>query len=383
MGRRRRRSRGGGVSRRRFLAGGLLGIGGASILGGTQAFSQVDATRATAVQTAGDQNALLGVDPVASVQQGDEGVDFVTLTNNTDRALDVTISLDDPSQGSVSPSATTIASGASTTITIDVAWDSPIGTNALPFSVSATDDASLSISLTRAVDVKEGPKLNQQVFDATQNNNAAYDISYEVTNVSDFDEIGIYVENISSSNIGTTDYTLQNGQGTVDYPPDGGSDGGAQGDTYEFRYRVHDANGQISRLDTTVQDIADGDDPNGDDMGGPDDPKLVSFTLTDDTQNDNTQLTVDYELENYSDDTNVEVTFDDTEDNWADQTHSTSESPTGTVYYPDDNPNRTQGGLSGDTFDVTIEVFNSNGIPVNENTLSIVAGSNDTKQWTA
>lgn len=86
MGRRTRsRSRGGdGLSRRTFVAGGLVATGGAVLAARSGAFSQSTATREASVATADDDEALLGV-ATASVVAGENDQDLVTITNNAGR----------------------------------------------------------------------------------------------------------------------------------------------------------------------------------------------------------------------------------------------------------------------------------------------------------
>lgn len=356
MARRRRRSRGGGISRRRFLVGGLLSLGGASVLGGTQAFSQVDATRATSIETTGDENALLGVEPVTSVQQGDEGVDLVTVTNNTDGTLAVTVALDDPSQGQLSKATPTLASGGSADVLVDVASDSPTGTDALAFSVSATDGDDFSVSLTRAVDVTSGPELRQQVYDQTQDSNAAYAVAYSVRNVDGFDRIEIAVENIDAGHIGTETYVQSSPEGTIDYPPGSDDDGGAEGDTYEFRFRVFDGDGRVTPLDTTVQDDADGSNPPGDNLGDENDPTFDWLFVDDFSMSwDGVQYTVYYQVSNAEDFGEAEVTLDRT-NSQQDPIQQSTQNPVGKVQFS------TNG--YGNEFNINASLTNSSGIEV-------------------
>ncbi|AGN01570.1 hypothetical protein L593_08125 [Salinarchaeum sp. Harcht-Bsk1] len=348
--------------------GGLLSLGGVSVLGGTQAFSQTDATRGTAVQTAGDRNALLGVDPVASVQTGTDGQDLVTLTNNIDAVLDVTISLDDPSQGSVSPSTATIASGASTTITVDVAADSPTGTDALPFTVSATDGGDFSVSLTRTVDVEAGPQLLRHVADQSRNNTAQYTVQFDVNGVSDFDRVEVSFVS-RDNNWASGSSTATTPEGSVSY-----SEGGAMGDTYDITIDVYDTSGSIV-LSETVTDVADGSNPSGnDDLGGPNSPELDSFSLQDTTRRNSTDFDLDYEVSNLTNFQEVRVTFENRDNSWATDTKTDTSAPTGSVSY-------SAGGTQGDTYEITVAVVNDSGITVDSGSITHVSGSSSSASW--
>lgn len=323
MGRRRSRSRG-RLSRRQFLAGGLLSLGGASLLGGTQAFSQVDATRAASVQTAGDQGALLGVDPAVSVQAGADDQRLVTLTNNTSSTLDVTVSLENPGQGNLSRGSTTIASGASATVYVSVASDSPTGTDALSFSVSASGGDGFTVTLTRAVDVTAGPTLTRYIEDRSGNSNTEYLVQYTVENVPDFDRVEVSFTNLDQD-WGSGSRTNQSREGTISY-----SQGGTAENRYEITISVYDTSGSIV-LQDSVEDIANGDEPDGNETpGGSNAPKLDSFTVQSETQNNNTDVAVDYEVSNLDQFHEVAVTFENQEQDWATRTNRSSSSPTGT-----------------------------------------------------
>ena len=107
-------------------------------------------------------------------------------------------------------------------------------------------------------------------------------------------------------------------------------------------------------------------------MGSADDPVLDSFTVTDQTQYNNTDYVVDYQLSNVSASnfSQVVVTFDDNANNWADATETSTAQPNGSVTYA-------QGGTEGDTYTITVEVENENGLVVDSGSVDDVAdGSN-------
>lgn len=378
MGRNRRRRSGGDKTRRWFLAGGALVAGGVALGSGSQALSQITADQFSFLSTSGDDDALLGLEPTSSVRPGIDDQQLVTLTNNTGEFLEATLSLSDPDQGQLSNASPSLASGATDSVTVSVASDSPTGEEALPFEVVASSDA-VTISLVRAVTVTNPPVLRQQIRDHTQNSNAAFTISYQVRRLPDFERIEVEVENVDAGHIEQVTYVEQASEQTLTYPPGGGTDGGAAGNTYEFRFRVYDVAGEVEALYTERTTTADGQNPPGDELRDEDDPKLVGFTVTNDVQHTNNRFTVDYEVDQLEEFQEVQVEFDNREHDWSDETISNADAPIGTVVYP---PNQSrQGGVNGDTYDVTVQVYSQNGIPVDSGTVQIEAGSNATVEW--
>lgn len=381
MGGRRNRSRGESSSRRRILRllGGSLIGSGLLTASGSGAFGQTALDRTTSVDATEGTNAVLGLSITASVQAGVDGQQLVELTNNSAAPFDVTLSLADSTQGNLSRTSVSLPSGSTASVSISVARDSATGSDALTFDILGTRDDTVTVSATRSVDVTAPPELDQQIIDESANNNAAFTISYHVRRVSNFDRVGIEVENLDAGHIGTESYTRQTEEDTVSYPPGGGNDGGAAGDTYEFRFRVYDQSGELTDLYTVETTTANGQDPPGDDLGDSDDPSLVGFSVTNDAQNTNNRFTVDYEVDNTDEFQGVQVTFDNTANDWSDQTKTSVDAPTGTVVYPAEG--QRQGGVDGDDYDVTVEVYNQSGIPVDSDTVTIQAGSNGTVQW--
>lgn len=216
------------------------------------------------------------------------------------------------------------------------------------------------------------PALKTQIRDATRNSNAAFEIAYRVTDVSEFDRVEIDVENVDDANGGPTTYREENDAGTLSYGPDGGT----AGDTYEFRFRVYDSTGELTELYTETTTVANGESPPGDDLGRDSDPELVEFSVTNDERNTNNRFTVDYEVDNSGGEfQEVRAEFDNIQRNWADGTKRSTDEPTGTIVYPE--PDSYQGGVNGDTYEITVEVYNRDGIPVDSGTVTIEAGSND------
>ncbi|WP_440765367.1 hypothetical protein [Natronorubrum sp. DTA7] len=359
----------GTLSRRTFVAGGLLvGLGGAMIVGDSYAFSRTRASRVASVSTANDEAGLLGVAQVSSVEAGRDGQPLVAVTNNTATALTVSVSLVDPSQGTVSPSTHSLASGVSNAVSVSVAEGSATGANALPFEITATNDESISIALTRAVDVDAGPSLVRSISDRSRNNNAEYQVTYQVNGVSDFDSISVTFENLDLGWVDTVTESRTATEGVIEYDR-----GGAGNSEYRITFDVYDSSGAIV-LTESVTDVANGSEPPGNQQPtDPDGPRLESFTVTDETVNNNTDYTVAYEVSRPDRFEEVRVTFTNTEPNkeWATREESTDAFPTGTVTYR-------QGGTEGDTYDITVEIVNINGIVVDSGTVTHVAGTDGT-----
>lgn len=359
----RSRKRGSGPSRRSFLGTGLVAVGGTLALLDFGAFSQVRGDRGVAVSSASDQNALVGLDTVGKVNEGRDGQELVTITNNADRVLDFTVEPTSASSGSISPSTVTLDSGVSQKFTVDVA---DTNDTSFPFDVTATDDDSLNVYLTRTVGVRV---LKKEIRDRTADGHAAYRVLYRVKNVAEtsFSEVRVTFDNLDSNWADDTK-TNTNMEGYVEY-----SEGGAGGDRYEITVDVYDDTGAII-LSETATDVADGTNPDGNDQigGGPNDPQLERFEVVEDnTRNNNTEFVTEYEVSNVDTFQRVDVTFDNQENNWSDETTSNTSTPGGEVRYPEGGGS--VGGVEGHRYEITAEVINENGLVVDSATRTNVA----------
>ncbi|MDL0124723.1 hypothetical protein PNQ92_04790, partial [Halobacterium salinarum] len=292
---------------------------------------------------------------------------LVTVTNNHNSPLTVAVSLVDASQGSVSPTSVTLPSQASADVTVTVDSNSQTGANALAFDVLTTG-SDLDVSLTRYVDVLAGPVLKREILDKTKNNHARYRILHDIDNLADFDYVEVTYENLDTGWVDTI--TEQSGQreGYTTY-----SKGGAAGDTYEITIEVFDTSGAVV-LDEVIQDMTDGTNPPGnEDLGGnPNDPVLDSFDVVDTTENNNTYFDVDYAVSNTAEFKEVKVVFDNQNSNhdWSDSTEGPNSNTSGTVSY-------NAGGTEGDTYEITVEVYNTNDIVVDTGSTTEVADGDD------
>ncbi|QZP38129.1 hypothetical protein [Halobaculum magnesiiphilum] len=224
----------------------------------------------------------------------------------------------------------------------------------------------MSVELRRSLGVRN---FLRRLEDRTANDNALYYLSYRLQNIDNFQSYELVVRNLDLNWVQTRTYT------STDYEhifriPASGSDGGTAGSRYEFDMRVYDANGLA--IQRTITDVADGNDPPDNDSigGGPEDPVVVDFTITDNEQYNTAHYVVDYEVDKTSNLQEVRVTFDNQSNSWADTTETSTDEPTGTVTYD-------QGGVAGDTYEITVEVVNDNGIVTDSLTKTDVADGTD------
>lgn len=338
-----------------------------ALVSSTGAFSSVQAPRATDVDTAGDDNALLGISLAPYIDAGQSGEDLVTVTNNSNVPLTVTVTLANAS-GTVSPTNPTIQPSDSQLFSVDLSSEASAGDNALTIDISATDGSSLNIDLSRSLGVRN---FLRRLQDKTENTNALFYLSYRLQNMDNFQSYELIVENLGPArdDLPTRTYTSTDVEHIFRIPTSG-TDGGAVGDTYRFTMRIYDTDGLA--IERVLEDVADGVNPaDNDDIGGaPDDPIVVDFTVTDTTENDNTHFSVDYEVDNLDNLKEVQVTFDNQANNWSDSTVTTTDAPTGTVTYD-------EGGTEGDTYDITVETINTNDISTDSLTKTEVADGDD------
>ena len=137
------------MKRRAFMGLGATSIG-VGVLYGTGAFSSVSAGRGISVNAADGTNALVGLDIAGSVASNNDGERLVTVTNNFDSPLDVTVELTDQAadDGTISLVDGTLLLGAGDTDDILVDLDEPNpDTDEITFDLTAdTDTASVTLS---------------------------------------------------------------------------------------------------------------------------------------------------------------------------------------------------------------------------------------------
>jgi hypothetical protein len=222
---------------------------------------------------------------------------------------------------------------------------------------------------TGTVGIDDDPTLNYRIDDRTSNNKASYEISYQVEWVVEFDRIDIRIKNTDDTSSTTESFSTAEGGTTFT------GSGGTNGDTYEFTFWVYKTGQDSPILEKTVSDIADGADTQGGDFGGTTDAKLERIDVRDNTSNNKAAYTVEYEVSNYETDFGeVEVSFDNLSGSNKDASDTSSDTPTGSVTY-------SEGGTSGDEYEITVDVRNSNGLIVDSETIPDTADRTDT-QWT-
>lgn len=171
MGRRRsRRRKSGAVSRRKVLTvigSGITAIGATSLLTESSAFTSLTASRPTSISVAGDEsNALVGLNVSSPVKKKNQE-ELVVIQNNTGETIDVTVSLDDCSQGTLFD---LDGSGCSVNLTIEPGISKSVDIEAdvadtIPFTISATS-SGFSFETTRETTAEAGNSGNGTVADA-------------------------------------------------------------------------------------------------------------------------------------------------------------------------------------------------------------------------
>lgn len=137
--------------------GGVLAAGGAASAFETGAFTSIDATRSTNISAASDPaNAFVGLQIHDPVQKNNQET-LVDVENNTGQTIDVTVSLDDCTQGTLSDSD---QSGCSVTLTLSPGVLRSVDIEAsvaetIPFSISASSP-DFSLDATRQTTAETG-----------------------------------------------------------------------------------------------------------------------------------------------------------------------------------------------------------------------------------
>lgn len=117
----------------------------------------------------------------------------------------------------------------------------------------------------------------------------------------------------------------------------------------------------------------------GGSSGGGSNEQLTFNVVNQEPRPDNNVFIVEFESNNVNDFSRVEVVFDNLAGNdWADET-IISYNSNDVVEYPSDQP--TQGGVTGDNYEITVEVYGSGIIPEKSESVTIQAGSEDTVEW--
>lgn len=361
MRRRRRKRAGGGSTRRRFLAGSLLALGGVSVLGGTQAFSQGEATRAASVGTAEDGSALLGLDlpEVAAVGVGQTGL--LSITNNADGQFATSIDVTDlRGTESFQPSQITIDQSEQVTASLDA--DRATDEDPVGVGVSASG-SGVEIELQRTVPI---PSFAWNVFDNSQYGHVQFDTDYSVAGVPSFDRIDVEVVNTVTGMTGS--YTRSAPEDTITYPVEQDREWNAEGDEYEMTFDVYDTGaGHVLHKVVTVT----GGESAGEGDPGDGNAPEIDWIFVDDNSSGDTgdsdygaDYTVYYQISKVDTLGEVEVTFDH-ESDWASESTVTLQRPVGAVEY--------DSSALGDEFDIVVVARSESGRTVDSVTRSDIA----------
>ncbi|WP_324665646.1 type IV pilin [Haloarcula sediminis] len=219
-------------------------------------------------------------------------------------------------------------------------------------------------------DLTEGtsPSFVGTVVDDLGGSEANYETSYNVTDRADFGYVEVQYENLDRGWADST-YTSMEQRTNVDTYADD-SNGGTRGDEYRVSLRLYDTDGVIVD-ERIVTDVADGTDPSGnDDLTRVSSPTLESYSIQDRTENNNGDYQVQYRVSNPNADfTAVDVVFDNQDNPYSSARRSSSDE-NGAVQFR-------QGGVEGDTYDITIRVRDADGVVVDERVITDTADGTD------
>lgn len=220
------------------------------------AFTTGSVDRGTTVTVANDTSGFLSIDVADSVRAGSEDR-LVTVTNNLNRSLSVTVS----SSAALSNSQATLGPGESLSTTSTVSCRSPpsqlqltINTNAdSQFSGIATRSTSVNASGCQAVEYGSVEVIDQST--ASKGSKAAYAVTYNVKgNVDVFENATVELKNLdrSGDKIETKSSRVQND--TLDVK----TGGQRFGDSFEITIRLFDSTGEVVSERIVVTDTANG-----------------------------------------------------------------------------------------------------------------------------
>lgn len=159
------------MSRRAVL--GLVLAGGAGLAGAQQtgAFSSVTGDRGFDVQTASDQNALLGIRPLDPTGSDGDEVEIFKLTNRFSDVLEVTYDIEVVSSGPLeldgnSPPNVAISPGGNVNVTDKLSCDTAVTGDVKINLTASTDNESVQLSRKTTVTCQpatclSGPKITE------------------------------------------------------------------------------------------------------------------------------------------------------------------------------------------------------------------------------
>ncbi len=205
------------------------------------------------------------------------------------------------------------------------------------------------------------------VSDTSRNNNARYQLSYDVTGTSEFDRLEVQYNNLDESyDSASGSYETGDSRGKTDLF----TAGGTMGDNYEIVLTAYDASGNVLGTER-ITDSADGQSPPGDDLSTPSSPQLQNVDMRDKSkvQQDEGHYQVFYDVSGSGSFDSVEVTFRNLDHGWGTKTKSDGRR-SGNVQYR-------QGGTAGDDYEIIVRVLDGDGIVVDTQTITDTADGND------
>lgn len=223
-------------------------------------------------------------------------------------------------------------------------------------------------TLTQTVTLVEEPVIERVVVqDSTAGGDVVYDVEYEVGNTANFQEARIEFDNLGGSNewADQTETSTDSPIGTVNYDQFPGDN-----QVYNITVDLIDDNGDTSNS-VTLNDEADGQNtfyPS--DLGtGPNTPNLESYDIIDSTSDTgSTQFDVSYTVNNTENYDQTQVVFNNLENDWSDETFTSTQTSDSFTY------DRWTGG---DTYNITIDVYSTDGIVVDSQTTEVTANGED------
>lgn len=328
----RSRQRSDGPSRRKVLAGGLLVAGGGALTLEAGAFSQLEALREATVGTAADEDALLGVELAPLVQAGVDGQALGTITNNAEEPLapSATLVAREGGEDVYLDTGDDLDPGESADVTVDVAADRVFGDGSLDVSFDGEGDG-ISVDLTRSVPV---PTLTWSVDNLSDTSGVSFMLGYEIEPEEVIEEVAIVVDNLANDDVSES-YGSEPPSGVLEYPGDGATDDGGQGDTYGITFEASDQDGQ-EILDRTEEFTA-GEEPGDGDLGNEDDPEFEWMYVVDDSSSEHgVDFSVYYQVTNPENVHSVDVSFDSLDTVQAPHVETSTQSPVGVVTYQEE-----------------------------------------------
>ncbi|MFB6181184.1 MAG: hypothetical protein ABEJ93_04875 [Candidatus Nanohalobium sp.] len=220
---------------------------------------------------------------------------------------------------------------------------------------------------SQPITLYDRPSLESFVVkDNEQYGNADYTVEYEVSNLASFQEVRVIFDNQANDWSDGTYTSSDAPTGSVSHSS------GSEGDTFNITVEVLNTSSAVTDWGN-VTDVSDGSNTYypQDLGGGKENPDFKDVNLSDNsnTVTDSTRFEVEYELNKTTNFQEVKATFNNLQNDWSDAVTTNSSSPEGTLNYQD-------WGTTGQDYNITVEVINSDGIPVDTRKYTETADGN-------